>query len=672
MKLKLKLGRKAIALTGVAVATAAIAATVFQLDPSITVTTTDPANNAYKAKMGWISYKSATTQPEYDVKAQIMVYADGMPGKQNIYVARSTDNGATWSQQAVTSNGGAALTGVVSGYLATNNKPNIYVAPIGVINNGKGANALLTWTSTDCTDAGNNVTDIPGPAPAQLINSTLVPNQPYMCLWTARSADGGLNWVKQRLTDGFLDTDEDVPAGFVKYTNDTTATGGFAITYQADPAGLKPGEAEGPGEGASGAAVNPGTNVWYTFLTKAAFEANTPFPLATSVSDNVATGSGAPGASRPNLGISGGKAVLAYEETACSGGSTGKCIVYHNFTYSTPPVLSAGTVVSDPSHNARRVRFLLQGDEALAGLGDAGSGLTKGVHVLMVWRETGLTTPAAASDVMMIRGIKNTVLRAGSTGFLPTDLEPYAVAKNLSDPANANIDDNALAQRGVLRGEFAVIAYDHTDNKTQADLYSDTYNLFITSSNDGGDTWGAPRNMSNITSNAIHVVEPRLVGTPGTIKLPNGTATADPSDIQNADALFVSWGTETNAATSVPQDIFLTRSTDKGVSYETAQRLAGDGGVAVEASEAQLRSPPDGKTLGALWMQRNSTTGVVDVIYRNGAEVTVVPPAVANSGGGGCSAASSRAPFDPVLPFLTGLGLIALGIRRARQARSPL
>ena len=127
MKLKLKLGRKAIALTGVAVATAAIAATVFQFDPSITVTTTDPANNAYKAKMGWISYKSATTQPEYDVKAQIMVYADGMPGKQNIYVARSTDNGATWSQQAVTSNGGAALTGVASGYLATNNKPNKHI-----------------------------------------------------------------------------------------------------------------------------------------------------------------------------------------------------------------------------------------------------------------------------------------------------------------------------------------------------------------------------------------------------------------------------------------------------------------------------------------------------------------------------------------------------------------
>ncbi|TCV85184.1 choice-of-anchor O protein [Sulfurirhabdus autotrophica] len=676
MKINKNYSKITVALIAASVATAAIAATLIQLDAPVVVSTSDPANNAYKAKMGWISYKSSTAAAQYDVKAQILVYADGAAGSQNIWIARSIDNGATWTQQKITTSGGVS-TGLITDpatlttgtYTINHNKPNIYVAPVGVISSGKGADALLTWTSSDCTDNGNVAGDLAGPVSAQRINTVL--HQPFMCLWTARSADGGVTWIKQRLTNGSLDTDEDVPAGYVKYTSDTASTGGFAITYQADPAGLKLGEAEGPGEGASGASVNPGTNVWYTFLSKAAFEnTTTPFPSPTVVSDNTGVSAGDPGASRANLAISGGTAVLAYEETK-GGGSTGKQIIYHSFPYATPDSSSAGTPISNPANSARRVRFLLQGNEALTDGGDAGAlnATTKGVHVMLLWRETSLTTAAAASDVIMLRGIRNTALRPGSTGFLPTDIEPFAAAKNLSDPtANLGNDDNALAQRGVLRGEFAAIAYDRTPNKTQADLYQDTYNFFITRSIDGGETWSAGKNMSNITDNTIRVVEPRLVGTPGTIKLPVGTATADLSDVQNLNILYVSWGTETNAAVSVPGDIYMTRSTDKGVTYETVQLLAG--GV-TEQSEAQLRSPPDGKTLGALWMQRDATTGQTDVIYRNGTEGTVpdqvVTTTAGGGGGGGCIIASGKAPFDPVLPMLAGLSLIGLAVRRMRH-----
>lgn len=696
MKLQLKHGKVAIAITAVAVATAAIAATLIQLDPPVVVSDAtatppgDPANNAYKAKMGWISYKSSTAAAQYDVKAQIMVYADGAPGAQNIWVARSTDNGATWTQQQITTSGGVS-TGLITDpvtmgtgtFTINHNKPNIYVAPVGVLNSSKGADALLTWTSSDCTDAGNGAGDLAGPAAAQRINTNLAAPQPFMCLWTARSVNGGVNWVKQRLTDGSLDPDEDVPAGYVKYTLDTASTGGFAISYQADPAGLKLGEAEGPGDGASGASVNPGTNIWYTFLSKAAFENTaTAFPTPTVVSNNTGVAAGDPGASRANLAISGGTAVLAYEETK-GGGSSGKQIIYHSFPYGTPDANSAGTAISNPANSARRVRFLLQGNEALTDGGDAGAmgATTKGVHVMLLWRETSLTTPAAASDVMMLRGIRNTALRPGSTGFLASDIEPFASAKNLSDPtANLGNDDNALAQRGVLRGEFAAIAYDRTPSKTQADLYQDTYNFFITRSSDGGETWTAGTNMSNITNPATRVVEPRLVGTPGTIKLPSGAATSDLSDVQNPNVLLVSWGTETNAATSLPLNIFLTRSTDKGATYETVQTLAGDDGATVRASEAQLRAPPDGKTLGALWMQSNAAVTTTDVVYRNGTEGTVADPVVppvtpvtpttstaTSSSGGGCTTATGEAPFDPMLPALAALGLIGLGLRRARR-----
>jgi len=672
----MKFKRKHLAvLVGIAVAGAAYAATLYiKLDPPVVVSKLDTDNNAYKAKMGWISYKSDPTVPQYDVKAQLLVYADGAAGKQNIWIARSIDNGATWTETKVTNNGGNVIsvtdpvTLVTESFDVTNNKPNIFVPPIGVLNAGKGADALLTWTSSDCEGSA-----------AQKINTNLVPltgkNQPYMCLWAARSLDGGVTWSLQRLTDGSMDPDEDVPAGSVQYTTDTASTGHFAITFQADPKGLQLGDAEGTGDGASGANVSPGTNIWYTYLSKANFELGTTlaFPAPVQVSDNNDTATGKPGASRANLGISGSTAVIAYEETK-GDGSGGKQIIYHSFPASNYPALDshpAGDGISNTANNARRVRFLLQGKEAFASsLDDAGiTPTTTGTHVMLLWRETTLTTAAAASDVVVRRGIKNTISRPGSTGFLATDVLADTPI-NLSDPTAASLTDNSLAQRGVLRGEFAAIAYDLTPDKAAADATppTGTYNLFIKRSTDGGNTWSAAKQMSSVTNPAIRVVEPRLVGTPGTIVLPNKTATSDPSDVQNRNVMYVSWGTETNSATPVPEDIFLTRTTDQGVSYETVQMLAE--GVA-EQSEAQLRSPPDGKTLGALWMEKNGTA--TDVMYRNGVEAVApdVPPATTTSssgGGGGCAIGSGNAPFDPVLPMLAAMGLIGFGLRYFRRS----
>lgn len=677
----MKFKRKQLAvLVGMAVAGAASAAALYimQLDAPVVVSTKDPANNAYKAKMGWISYKSDPTQTQYDVKAQILVYADGRAGAQDIWVARSVDNGATWSEQKITQNGGLPLeNGLINPdtdtvFNITNNKPNIYVAPIGVIgsvNAGAGADALITFTSSDCDDSA-----------AQKVNTNLLTGaQPYMCLWAARSVDGGVTWSLQRLTDGSLDPDEDVPAGYVSYKADATKplgfseAGGFAISFQADPAGLQQGDAEGPGDGASGAKVSAGTNIWYTFVNKAAFETGTAFPTPVPVSDNNDTTIGAAGASRANLAISGGTAVMAYEETK-GDGSSGKQIVYHSFNYALPQTNNAGTVVSNTWANARRVRFVLQGNEAIGDVeasgtpdGDAADGDTAGVHVVMLWREATSLVPAAPSDIIMRRGIKNTTLRPGSTGFLATDITADTPV-NLSD---TGAGDNALAHRGVLRGEFVAVAYDHTPDKAAADASppTGTYNLFIRRSTNGGASFEAARNMSNLPNASTRVVEPRLVGTPGTIKLPDGTATADASDVQDRNVIFVAWGTETNTAPDVsgtPLDIYLTRTTDQGESYETVQKLAeGD----AEQSETQLRSPPDGKTMGALWMERDATSGAIDVMYRNGTQVDAPPAPVLSSGGGdgGCTVASGDTPFDPVLPALAAMGLIGLGLRRLRR-----
>ena len=606
--MRLKFNKLAAAIAVAAAAAAAMAATLVQLDAPVAVSTASVANNAFKAKMGWIAYKSDPARANYDVKAQLLVYADGPAGQQNIYVARSTDNGASWTEQAITSSGGAPLTIGTSDFSVTHNKPNIFVPPTGAIIDGAGANALITYTSSDCEAS-----------PAQKINPNLLTGaQPYMCLWAARSLDGGLSWARQRLTDGSMDPDEDVPAGYIK--SDLSA-GGFAISFQADPAGLQQGDAEGPGDGASGAKVSAGTNIWYTSITKANFEKGAAFPAPVQVSDNNTVTDGAPGASRANLSISGGTAVLAYEETK-GDGTSGKHIVYHSFPYATPATNSAGTVVSDPTKNARRVRFALQGNEALDPLpggdadGDAADGDTAGVHVLLMWRETASLEPAAASDIMVRRGLKNTALRPGSTGFLASDI----MADTPVNVSDTGATDNALAHRALLRGDFLAVAYDHTPDKAAADAYTGTYNLFVRRSTDGGNSWGAARNMTQLADASTRVVEPRLVGTPGTLKLPDGSATGDASDVQNRNVFYIGWGTETNEAVGKPLDLFLTRTTDLGLNYERVQLLA-DG--TTEQSEMQLRSPPDGKTLGALWMQRDATAGTVDVIYRNGNETVV-------------------------------------------------
>lgn len=616
-QLNLKHGKVAVAITVVAVAVAAIAGTLMQFDPPVVVSTVDTANNAFKAKMGWIAYKSDAGQAQYDVKAQILVFADGPADAQNIYVARSTDNGATWIEQNITNNGGAPLENGLA-FKITNNKPNIYVAPIGVVNSGKGANALITFTSSDCDDSA-----------AQRINTNLLTGpQPFMCLWAARSTDGGQSWSLQRLTDGSMDSDEDVPAGYVSYKADATKplgyfeAGAFAISFQADPAGLQQGDAEGPGDGASGAKVSAGTNIWYAFLSKTGFEAGTAFPSPVQVSDNDSTVDGAAGASRANLAISGGTAVLAYEETK-GDGTSGKRIIYHSFPYGSPSTHSTGTAVSDANKNARRVRFPLQGNEALDTTGDkdgdAADGDTQGVHVLLMWRETASLEPAAASDIMVRRGIKNSALRPGSTGFLADDV----LADTPVNVSDTGATDNALAHRAMLRGDFIAVAYDHTPDKAAADAFTGTYNLFIRRSTDGGNSWGVARNMTQLADASTRVVEPRMVSTPGTIKLPDGSATGDVSDGQNKNVFYIGWGTETNEAVGKPLDLFITRTTDQGLNFERVQLLA-EG--TTEQSEMQLRSPPDGKTLGALWMQRDAMTGTVDVIYRNGVEATVVDP----------------------------------------------
>ena len=119
---------------------------------------------------------------------------------------------------------------------------------------------------------------------------------PYSCLWAAR----GVIVTQKELEDGTFDsltilddpdTEEDesdaVALGdIVWYKPERLTSGrrdayipavgsargaGFAIAWQEDPTGLRPGKGKGPGEGWSGAISNHKTDIWYSFISSEDF-----------------------------------------------------------------------------------------------------------------------------------------------------------------------------------------------------------------------------------------------------------------------------------------------------------------------------------------------------------------------------------------------------------------
>jgi hypothetical protein len=677
MKLNLKHGKAAIVLTAMAIATAAIAATALSFSAAVNVSqTTTPTE---KAKSVRLAYQDGSVFK----KAWLYTYGDGEVGRENVYAKYSFDEGATWSApillsrdaagnptggQSITTRGGNT-------FIADNNKPNIFAPPTT-----DRPNVVVTWTSAYCpadlaaaNNAGSYASAVQGQS--ALVDGGAI-DHPFFCLWTATTNDPALSsWTTTQLTNGERDAIGDVASGNSKGQ-------GFALAWQEDPAGLQPGEAEGPGDGGSGSTVSSGTNIWYTYAPNLGdgtiFRTN--IRRASDNYDQVT--SGAPGASRPNLSISGKTAVLAYEETACTGGSTGKCIVYHSFPYDQKtwtPTDAAGTAVSDVTQNARRVRFVLQGAEAAP---------SSNLRTLLLWRQSA---PSAISgtpaDIVVRRGLAN-ASAPGSSGFAAADILLDTPLKLTSVAAGCG---NANAHRALIRNNFIALAYDMTpsmdgSNPEKSNPTTANYNLYLTRSLDSGATWEAARNLTNLTDVSVRVVEPRIVPTPGTINNPTiNPSVPDAGDTQNTNTFFIAYATEGNDASAAAGKVYVSRTTDQGATFEAFVPVSSDAGG---QSEAQLRATPDGSVVAALWMQEQAN-GNKDAMFAMATPAadeplatttpavsgggscpapTVSPPPVTTGvvGGGGCSAVTGQQALDPVLPMLAVLGLIGLLARRWR------
>lgn len=556
-------------------------------------------------------------------------------------------------------------------------KPNIFVS---------GSFAVVSWVDKYC----------PGSA-QRLISYTEREGiaVPFSCVYMAYTNNvAGLNgepatWNTLQLTNGERDAKSDFNKGVVAVV-DGVKTAKWAFSWQEDPHGLQIGGADGPGDGASGAAVTHGTDIWYTYTPDLLFE-----PLATPVriSDNytsdgaggntspifhqddqvneiVETERGNTGAARPNLMLVSGSnpptAVIAYEESkGAERLDTGKFIRYHEFPFDSPPGSlgqhlngEPGCIISDPLENSRRVRFVSQG------FGSNPSGLRMGVF----WRQ-GLPTEGGPGDIMVRFGFGTTGV-SGLEGLRPEDMEPavdancresdYLVARELGNIPGYNISSNTIewspvpisianddtlddytdtnpyedarAHRAAIVGEDFYIGYSYAKDwalATYTDL--DNYNFWLRHYNALGGTWTVPDNLSNIPAAAkLHVKEPRLVKTPG-----SGSGCSDPStatyteNCQDKKTFFVAWGTETNVYSHVD------RSVEGDISYTRTT----DKGVTFEEPtvlvpdiginnrfESQLRPSPAGNILWSVWNEADNTYGGTHAMLSVSGYRTTPPP----------------------------------------------
>ncbi|NNL48188.1 MAG: hypothetical protein HKO76_07460, partial [Acidimicrobiia bacterium] len=227
-------------------------------------------------------------------KPIVVSYLDGIEGTDaaDVFVAISRDDGDTWKRRNLSK---TADKSSLLGFPGDSKKPMLKV---------KDNKIFVAWTdkycrggrpgyaievcpddSPDCqicrdTEHGEICTiDYPGDdaywqddifgvaGPQRSVIYEEFPEmgeRPYSCVWTARAViepnTGDIQWFKpEKVSSGRRDAYQI----FAGAGTDVA----FAIVWQEDPKGLRPGEGEGPGDGWSGARSTNKTDIWYSYIT---------------------------------------------------------------------------------------------------------------------------------------------------------------------------------------------------------------------------------------------------------------------------------------------------------------------------------------------------------------------------------------------------------------------
>jgi hypothetical protein len=487
---------------------------------------------------------------------------------------KTCDKPEDWFK-AVNVSQSALKSSIASDWRGVLGEPSLYAGDIDKPNiKTSGSMMVLTWVSKYCPDGNLGTDGIQTPVQRAVryleLDERIIP---FSCTWTSYSTNKGATWSAPiQLSTGERDAIQDASSGAIN-TDSASASfnkGQVVISWQEDPRGLQLGESDGPGDGASGANSSTGTDVWYTYAKVDLSVPSSPaddFALAPApvrLTDNYTndgvggTGlivpvfdhdgvqlqssqieNGLAGAARPNIGMVGTTAIVAYEETKSSQGlDEGKYVRYHAFKFDTPTQQSIvigertvdigepGCIISDPNKNARRVRFLTQTPA------DAGVG---GMQAAIFWKE-GIFDKGGPSDIVVrtvLGGLQpanmkpvvdaacatsDFVTAAGLNSVRAVNISsnaPKATDSNLTDDTELNSTENALAHRGVLRGNELWIGYSYTGDLVKLWAQLDNYNFWLRkytfNPTTGSGVWTRPANVSNITDKNINVREPRIL-----------------------------------------------------------------------------------------------------------------------------------------------------------------
>jgi len=157
-----------------------------------------------------------------------------------------------------------------------------------------------------------------------------------------------------------------------------------------------------------------------------------------------------------------------------------------------------------------------------------------------------------------------------------------AADNGLTDDTELVYSENALAHRGA----DLWIGYNDTADLVKLWAQLDNYNFWVRKFTLAGG-WELPRNVTKVEDKRINVREPRFFGTPnssataGPTENPADPSTTDPTLCQDANTVFLAWGTQENVSPCDPDGgddlgIFITVSTDSGrrVCVRSADRCA--------------------------------------------------------------------------------------------------
>ena len=309
----------------------------------------------------------------------------------------------------------------------------------------------------------------------------------------------------------------------------------------------------------------------------------------------------------------------------------GKVAYFESFPFANPVTMSPGHIVNPRVEaqvpedynntiyeNARRVVLVKQVDKCQAG-----------EYTFGIMYKMGVETRGGASDmyVRLNRGFTadtfvdpeeipnlsamSAVEVTNADGSVDVNESTWTI-NNMTDTSWANVYENTFSPRGFLRGDDMYFGFEYTPNYAKGEQDNMPNNFYIhrytDTDGDGNRVWHGPQNLSDVIGYKISTLDPRFIPTPIAVK-----GTELPSDQSNPNVLFLSYGTF-NMETGEEEDLFYTRSTDKGATWLKVDVNTSDGTIVqqnpkiaalqdVQEKEVQAISTPDGSVLFNSWLQ---------------------------------------------------------------------